>query len=44
MNDFVDGKYTTVDSGVIISDSRILKGHTLGNVKLPMISKDGKEI
>jgi hypothetical protein len=40
-NDFVDNKYVTVDSGVIVSDSRILKGHALGNVILPMIGING---
>jgi hypothetical protein len=39
----VDGKFTTVDTRVIISDSRILKGYALGNIRLPMIGKDGRE-
>ena len=41
MNDFVDNKYVTVDSGVMVGDSRILKGHALGNVKLPVVGKSG---
>jgi hypothetical protein len=36
MNDFVDNKYVAVDSGVMVGDSRILKGHTLSNVILPV--------
>jgi hypothetical protein len=40
----VDGKFISVDTGVMISDGRILKGYTLGNVRLPVISKDGREI
>jgi hypothetical protein len=43
MNDFLDGKYTTVDSGVMVGDGRVLKGHALGNVRLPVIGKDGRE-
>jgi transposase InsO family protein len=43
MNDFLDGKFTTVDSGVMVGDGRILKGHALGSVKLPVIGKDGRE-
>jgi hypothetical protein len=43
MNDFLGGKYTTVDSGVMIGDGRVLKGHALGNVKLPVIGIDGRE-
>jgi hypothetical protein len=38
MNDFVDNRYVTVDSGVMVGDGRILKGHALGNVKLPQIA------
>jgi hypothetical protein len=43
MNDFLDGKYTTVDSGVMVGDGRVLKSHALGNVKLPVVGKDGRE-
>jgi hypothetical protein len=37
----VDNKYVTVDSGVMVSDSRILKGHALGNVMLPITGING---
>jgi hypothetical protein len=36
MNDFMDDKYVTVDSGVMVGDSRILKGYALSNIILPM--------
>lgn len=42
MSDYVDNKYVTVDSGVMVGDGRILKGHALGNVMLPVIGKDGR--
>jgi hypothetical protein len=41
INDFVDNKYVTVDSGVMVGDSRILKGYALGNVMLPVRGIDG---
>jgi hypothetical protein len=41
INDFVDNKYVTVDSGVMVRDSRILKGYALGNVILPVRGIDG---
>jgi hypothetical protein len=41
MNDFVDKKYVTVDSGVMVGDSRILKGYALRNVMLPVRGIDG---
>jgi transposase InsO family protein len=42
MNDFMDNKYVTVDSGVMVGDSRILKGHALSNVMLPVRGIDGR--
>jgi hypothetical protein len=44
MNDFVDNKYVTIDSGVMVGDSRILKEHAFSNVKLPVRGIDGRII
>jgi hypothetical protein len=41
INDFIDNKYVTVDSGIMVGDSRILKGHAISNVILPMKGIDG---
>jgi hypothetical protein len=41
INDFIDNKYVTVDSGVMVRDSRILKGYALRNIMLPVRGIDG---
>jgi hypothetical protein len=41
INDFVDNKYVTVDSGVMVRNSRILKGYAPRNIMLPIRGIDG---
>jgi hypothetical protein len=41
INDFIDNKCVTVDSGIMVRDSRILKGYALRNVILPIRGIDG---